>query len=275
MTRMPWPLVFSIPLFLLPVGYFVWLYVLYSRPAASGRAIAPEYDPPDDLAPIEAAVLLDGTLKPRSLAAAIIGLHMRGEVDIAEAGGAVEALRRGAASGPLAPHETLIMAALFAEGPLTDAKSASERMAMVAKTVERRVIDGLRAKGFLAERSLSAPILFVSAVMSALMISLSLLPFYPLRLSVGVFCALVLMAQFAYIAATWRPRLSARGKEAVFKLMGFRLWLSQVEGDYIQWQEKEFDRVNAYTPYAIVFGISLTWATKLQTLTKALVENIL
>ncbi|HTM68393.1 MAG TPA: hypothetical protein VL426_03780 [Candidatus Binatia bacterium] len=272
---MLWPLVFSIPLFLLPVGYFFWLYVLYSRPPALGRAVTAEYDPPADIAPIEAAVLLDGMLKPRALAAAIVGLHMRGEIDIAEAGGSVEAFRRGAAGGPLSPAESLIMAALFAEGPLTDAKSASERMPMVAKTVERRVIEGLRAKGFIAERSLSAPILFVSAVMAALMVSLSLLPFYGFRAAVSVFCALTLLAQFAYIAATWRPRLSARGKEAAFRLMGYKLWLGQVEGDYIQWQEKENDRVTASTPYAIVFGISLTWATKLQKLTGALLENII
>lgn len=270
-----WPLIFSIPLFLLPVGYFVWLYVLYSRPPASGRAIVAEYDPPADIAPIEAALLLDGMLKPRALAAAIIGLVARGEIDVAEAGGEVAALRRGSVSGQLTPDESLIMAAIFAEGPLTDAKAGGERMSMVAKTVELRVTEGLRKKGFLAERSLSAPILFVSAMMAALMVSLSLMPAYGIIVSLILFCAMTLMAQFAYVAATWRPRLSARGKEAVFQLMGYRIWLAQVEGDYIQWQEKEHDRVDVSTPYAIVFGISLTWATKLQKLTGALLENIL
>lgn len=272
---MLWPLLFSIPLFLLPLGYFVWLRVIYSRPPVSGVAVVAEYDPPADVTPIEAALLLDGTLKPRAIAAAIIGLHLKGAIDIAESGGSVAAFRRGTVDPFLEPYELTILAALFSDGPVTDVKAAAERMAVVMKTVENEVVANLRKKGFLAEKSLSAPILFVSAMMAGLMISLSILPLLGFRAAVSIFAALTLMDQFAYIAATWRPRLSGRGREATLRLMGFKEWLTQVEGDYIQWQEKEEKRMNAYSPYAIVFGISLTWATKLQKLTGALLENII
>jgi len=274
-THMLWPLIFSIPLFVLPLAYFIWLYAIYSRPPVTGRAVVAEYDPPDDLVPIEAALLLDGTLKPRAVSAAIVGLHLKGAIEVMESSGAITELRRGPADPRLEPYELTILAALFSEGPVTDVKAASERMAVVMKTIENQVVDGLRKKGFLAEKSLSAPILFVSAMMAGLMISLSLLPLYGFRVAVILFAVLTLMDQLAYIAATWRPRLSGRGKDATFHLLGFKEWLTQVEGDYIQWQEKEEKRLNAYSPYAIVFGISLTWATKLQKLTGALLENII
>ncbi|HTK04178.1 MAG TPA: hypothetical protein VL500_01210 [Candidatus Eisenbacteria bacterium] len=272
---MLWPLLFSIPLFLLPLGYFIWLRVIYSRPPVTGVAVVAEYDPPADVAPIEAALLLDGTLKPRALAAAIVGLHLKGAVDLGESGGAVDAFRQGRVLPKLEPYELTILEALFSEGPDTAVKPAAERMAAATKTIENQVVAGLRKKGFLAERSLSAIILFVSAMMAALMISLSILPLLGFRAAISIFAALTLMDQFAYIAATWRPRLSGRGKEATLRLMGFKVWLTQVEGDYIQWQEKEEKRLNDYSPYAIVFGISLTWATKLQKLTGALLENII
>lgn len=272
---MAWALVFSIPLFLLPVGYFVWLRVIFSRPPVTGRAVVPEYDPPADVSPIEAALLLDGTLKPRALAAAIVGLYMKGAVDVADRGGAVAALRRGNERAPLLPHERTVVAALFGADQEVSAHDAGARVAAVTKEIENAVLAELRRKGFLAERSPSSAILFFSAAMAALMVSLSLLPAFGVRGSVGVFCALVLMAQFAYIAATWRPRLTGRGKEATLHLMGFREWFSQVEGDNERWIVKEEKRLTDYAPYAIVFGTNPTWATKLQVITGPLLKNIL
>ena len=87
--------------------------------------------------------------------------------------------------------------------------------------------------------------------------------------------ALVLMAQFAYIAATWRPRLTGRGREATLHLMGFKVWFLQVEADNVRWMEREEKRLTAYAPYAIVLGATLTWATKLQKITSALLKNII
>lgn len=270
-----WPFLLSIPLFLLPVSYFVWLYVMYRRPPVHDVAVVTQFDPPADVAPIEAALLLDGALKPRALAACIVGLAQRGALDVGEEGGAVTAFRRGRTDGPLLAHEKAILAALLGGGNEATAKEAAERMHAVVKEVEHAVLADLRRKGFLAERSLSAPILFVSAAMSAVMIALASLPLFGIQAATGIFASLVLMAQFAYVAATWRPRLTGRGKEATLKLMGFRDWLTQVEGDYIVWLEKEHKRLNDYAPYAIVFGISLTWATKLQKVTGALLKNVL
>ncbi len=272
---MAWALAFSIPLFLLPVGYFVWLRVIFSRPPVTGRAVMPEYDPPADVSPIEAALLLDGTLKPRALAASIVGLYLKGALDVADRGGAVVALRRGPAAAPLLPHERTVLAALFGADQEISAKDAGARVDLVAREIEHAVLADLRRKGFLAERSPSAAILFLSAALAALMISLSILPAFGIRVSVSVFCALVLLAQLAYVAATWRPRLTGRGKEATLKLMGFKEWFSQVEGDNERWMTKEERRLTDYAPYAIVFGTNPTWATKLQAITGPLLRNII
>lgn len=270
-----WPFLLSIPLFLLPVGYFVWLYVMYRRPPVTDAAVVTQFDPPADVAPIEAALLLDGTLKPRALAACIVGLAQKGALEVGEEDGKVTSFRRGRTDAALAAHEKAILAALLMGGAEATAKDAAEHVHAVVKQIEHAVLADLRRKGFLAERSLSAPILFVSAAMSALMISLASLPLFGIQGATGVFASLVLMAQFAYVAATWRPRLTGRGKDAARHLMGFRDWLTQVEGDYIVWLEKEHKRLNEYAPYAIVFGISLTWATKLQKVTNALLKNVL
>lgn len=272
---MTWALVFSLPLFLLPVGYFVWLRVMYARPPVTGRAVVPEYDPPADVSPIEAAILLDGTLKPRALAAAIVGLYLKGALDVADRGDKVVAIRRGSVAAPLLPHERTVIAALFGADQEVSAAEAGARVDVVAKEIEHAVLADLRRKGFLAERSPSAAILFLSAAMSALMIALSVLPAFGIQVSLSVFCALVLMAQFAYIAATWRPRLTGRGKEATLRLMGFKEWFAQVEGDNERWIVKEEKRLTDYAPYAIVFGTNPTWATKLQAMTGPLLRNIL
>lgn len=272
---MSWTILFAIPLFLLPVGYFIWLRVLYSRPPVPGVAVVAEYDPPADVSPIEAAFLLDGTLKPRALAAEILGLTLKGALDVIESGGAVVELRRRQAAVPLADHETIVLASLFGEGNSVTPKEAAGRVEEVAKAIEHAVVAELRRKGFLAERSLSAVILFFSAAMSALMISLALIPAFGFRGALAVLASLVLMAQFAYVAATWRPRLTARGREATLHLMGFKVWFTQVEADNVAWLEKEERRLTAYSPYAVVLGASLGWATKLQKITNALLKNVL
>ncbi|MEY4744124.1 MAG: hypothetical protein RL272_69 [Candidatus Parcubacteria bacterium] len=273
---MAWALLFSVPLFLLPVGYFIWLRAMFARPPVTGSAVVAEYDPPPDVSPIEAALLLDGTLKPRALAAAIVSLILKGAIDVAESDrGQVAALRRGSAAAALSPHEKTIVAALFGPSETVTAKEAGDRVAVVVRAIENAVLADLRRKGFLAERSLSAPILFVSAMMSALMISASLLPAFGVRGSVGLFCALTLMAQFAYIASTWRPRLTGRGREATLHLMGFKEWFAQVEADNERWMVKEEKRLTDYAPYAIVFGTNPVWATKLQPITDPLLKNII
>ncbi|HSD11990.1 MAG TPA: hypothetical protein VLC10_00380, partial [Patescibacteria group bacterium] len=275
LVSMAWTLLFTIPLFLLPVGYFVWLRVIFARPPVTGRAVVAEYDPPADVSPIEAALLLDGTLKPRALAAAMVGLHLKGAIDVAESHGTVAALRRGAADVEFPPHEKIILAALFGDEDIVTADEAAERVDAVVKIIEAAVLSDLRRKGFVAERSPSAMILFASAAMSALMISLAILPAFGLRGSVGLFGALVLLAELGYIAATWRPRLTGRGREATLRLMGFKEWFTQVEADNERWMMKEEKRLTDYAPYAIVFGTNPTWATKLQAITRALLKNII
>ncbi len=271
---MSWTLLFTVPLFLLPVGYFIWLRVIFSRPPVTGRAVVAEYDPPADVSPIEAALLLDGTLKPRALAAAMVGLHLKGAIDAAEERGTVVALRRGVAAVEL-PHEKIILAALFGDEEAVTSKEAAERVDAVVKIIEAAVLTDLRRKGFVAERSPSAMILFASAAMSALMISLAILPAFGLRGAVGLFASLVLLAELGYIAATWRPRLTGRGREATLRLMGFKEWFTQVEADNERWMMKEEKRLTDYAPYAIVFGTNPTWATKLQGITGALLKNII
>ena len=275
---MIWTLaVFSAVLFALPLGYFLWLWSL-SRPPAPGRAVAPVYGPPDGIGPAEAGLLLDGSLRPRALAALLLDLALRGFMEIDLDNGSVARLRllAGGAAAPAAPHERLVLDVLFAGGRQDiDAQAAAAAIAGGQRGLEAVLLRTLRAQGLFEDSGPGPLVAFGGALIAALIAALGSYPALGLIGAVTVGAVLVLLAQFAYFAATLRPRLTARGRLILADLLGFRLYLGAVEAERIKWEEQEAGTVDRLTPYAIVFNIDVTWSVRLQALTRALITDII
>ncbi|KPJ85321.1 hypothetical protein AMJ57_03505 [Parcubacteria bacterium SG8_24] len=264
-------------LFLLPVGYFVWLYLMYRRPPVRGRALVAEYEAPPEIGPAEAGYLLDGRLRARALAATLIDLMLRGIIRIEVEDSRVRRLQlagRPEEAG-LEPYEMVLLSDLFTDGPSVDAVSAARRI----RSGERRLKDSVRSwldhQGYLGARDWSRPIIAVSAAVGALITAMGLWSTAGFAAAVVQLTVSVALIEYFYIAATWRPILSRRGQEAVWHLLGYRRYLEAVESGRIRWtEERDAAGLHRLSPYAVMYGITPVWATRLQQVTEALIGDI-
>lgn len=263
-----------VPIVALPLAYFFWIFTLYTRPPVVGASVVTHFEPPADVSPAEAAFLLDGTIKPRAVVALLVDLHLDGRLRIEERDGAISGYRRHN-DGAMRPEETIAMSILFQGDQEVGAAEAAARFAAYMKILEDEIRDGLRQRGYLASFPMPPIILFIAAVGASLILYLSVIVRIGFIAAAAAFVVTVLMLQFAYVAATWRPALTPKGKAALLHLLGFKVWLMQVESDSIVWQERVEGRTHELTPYAIAFGAPMAWATKLQKLTAELLDNIL
>jgi len=264
------------PFILVPAGYFIWLFLMRRPPSVAGRAVAPQYEPPANIGPAEAAVLLERALHPRGLTALLLDLSLRGFVEITESGGQAVSFRRleGPAGVALAPYERFLLDRLFAGSLTIDVRTAAAAVQRCQKELYKLIGDSLRDKKLLADRFLLALIVLAGAVVGGLVLGAGAFVAAGLFAGAGVAAVAVFMGQLAY-AWLIRPDLSERGRAALAELEGFRMYLGAAEGNRIRWEELEENKVNRFTPYAIVFDVSVTWSTRLQNITKALLDNIL
>jgi len=260
--------------FVLPVGYFLWLRALY-KPPEPGRAVAPEYEPPAELGPVEAGMLLDNAFTPRDAAAMFIGLKLRGVIDFTVVGGKVGSVRMlpGAETVRLAPVERLALDAIFAGRGAATADEAKAALAKVRRQLVGEARRLLKAKGLIADDRTLLTAVFLASAIAALIFAAGFVPVIGLVGALAVAASLILIAELAFIAALLRPRLTPRGREALAELQGFRMYLSAAEGDRMRWAEESQDKVDRFTPYAIVFGVSPHWSAQLQGITNSLLED--
>ena len=258
----------------LPGGFLLWLREL-TRPPVAGAAIVPEYEPPADIGPVEAGVLIDHSFTPRDAAALLVSLKLRGVVDLTVVADKVESLKLVAPSGSAAtaPLERLILDRVFAGRAAVSAAEASRAFAGLRRRLVQDVRRSLLQKGFYADDRLMAGVIAGAAAVAAISLSLSLVPAIGIIGGFGVAAALVLLIELAWIAVLLRPRLTAKGRAVLAKLLGFKMYLSAVEGERMKWTEEKQDTIDRFTPYAVVFGISLHWAVELQTVTSSLLED--
>ncbi len=265
----------GLALFALPVGYFFWLYRV-SRPLKAGQAVVPAYEPPAGISPLEAGYLLDNSLMPRTAAAAILDLVLRGTIEIIEVGGVVEGLRLtpGSMDAGLSPFDKLLLVALFGGGIAATPKEAAARFQAAGGRLREAAARQLKEKGFIGKADYVPPIIFGASVVASVIFLVGLFDVLGAFGAVSLWAVCILLAQLGYIAATLRPPLTKRGRQAVADLLGFKMYLTAAEGARIRWEEIEEAKVNRFTPYAVVFNASVTWSTKLQSLTSALLAEM-
>jgi hypothetical protein len=163
---------------------------------------------------------------------------------------------------------------LFENGLSVDTKTAAAALTRYRQQLQSLLQRTLREKGLFADRWLLALMIMVAAVIAALMLGATIWTGLGPFAGIAVAAVVVLMGQLTYFALI-QPALSDRGRQIMSDIYGFKMYLGAVEGDRIKWEEQEEKKISRFTPFAIVFEISVTWSNKLQGLTKALMENIL
>lgn len=278
--------------FLALLGAFAWAIVVWRRVLrdSPGRGVVvAEYEPPADITPLSAAVLLS---KPSKAApAALLELALRGAIRIEEVPGGSRArpkLRAVLVNASLAGEDGReFLDALFDENAQPGAEFAfGERNTAFAQTSENMrtwAAADLEERGMYrtVPRGRRRPVVWAlilataaTIVTGALALSAQVDPAVPMVM----FIVAALIGAIGLLLLAHRP-VSPKGAETRERLAGLRLFISWAEADRIRMLQspQTAERVKVDTtdaaavlaiyepllPYAVVFGLEKQWAAEL------------
>jgi len=238
--------------------------------------IATQYEPPTNMTPAELGTLIDGKPDMRDITASIVDLAVRGYLHIAETQNerffglmsskdytfTLKKSRDG--WNELKQHERDLLDALFAGS--STAVSLSE-----LKNKFYTHLPGLREElygrlvrdGFYTGRPDRVRLLYVilglvvgaaiAVVSSSIMLGLGMQPVT--GIAAGILSGIIVIG-FGW----FMPSRTPRGTRELEKVLGFREFLSRVEGDRLERMVKTPEMFERFLPYAMALGVEDTWA---------------
>ena len=238
--------------------------------------IATQYEPPPQMTPAELGTLIDGKPDMRDITASIVDLAVRGYLHIAETEDErffglfsskdyVFTLKKERGGwNELKPHECDLLDALFAgygtEVRLSDLKNKFyKHLPGLRDELYGRLVTG----GYYTGRpdrvrllyiglglGIGAAIVFAS---SAIMLRLGMQP--AAGVAAGIISALIVVG-FGW----FMPSRTPRGTRELEKVLGFREFLSRVEGERLERMVKTPEMFEKFLPYAMALGVEDNWA---------------
>lgn len=243
-------LILLLPLLLVPLGY--WLVVMYvSRHPVSEAAVVIEKRPPSGFTPLTAAVLRDGRLKPRHLQAAVFDLHQRGGVMTHETEDGVMLVAHHPEVSR--PDDRLLARVIFDGAASVTAAEAGARLHDARHALTALSEETLSRCGLVRNRNWGV----FAQLAVGLALSVSVVALVGTRfgflMTVAVGLPLLVMAQFAYLAATCHLPLTEKGHDLLGHLEGYRRHLLSVAYENASLE----GALDEHLPYAVAFEINL------------------
>ena len=253
---------------LLGLGALYWRWWTAGRDPGRDKAIVPEYEPPGKLRPAEVGLLMDESADPLDLTATIVHLAVRGYLRIEEvpAHGLFgkkdwKLVQLREPDGTLAPFEERLFDGLFppktSEVKLADLKGKfHSTLAEAEGDLYRQSVrngwfpvDPNKVRGVWA--GIGVLILIAGGAATFFLGS---------TFGYGITGLAVILVGIAVLAAARAmAKRSAKGRELLWHIHGFRRYMETAEKDRQQFAERE-NIFAEYLPYAIVFGLVSKWA---------------
>ncbi|GIW17813.1 DUF2207 domain-containing protein [Tepidiforma sp.] len=237
-----------------------------TRPLFGGAPLVVEYLPPEELRPAQMGVLLDESADTLDVTATIIDLAVRGYLHITEIpkqgllGKTDWELERKKDGSDLLPYERSLLDALFEEGDRVKVSDLKYEFATHLSKTKDLIYDDAMARGWFALRPGHArhatAVAAVGWILGGIGLAFLGATFFGRGLALAGFG---LGGIALLVLAPSMARRTAKGSEALRRVLGFRLYIATAEQHRQEFNEREniFAR---YLPYAIVFGCVEKWA---------------
>lgn len=240
-------------------------------------AVAPRYEPPAGLSPIETGYLIDNRMDSRDVAATLLDLARRGYIRI-EQGKPDEGVPY---AGPdfvlhllkpmgewkgLAGYEDLMIFHTFYGGHWTKLSSLSLRFFSVVPMMARQVRLDLEEKGLLQDPHRAQALrLLAVIVLAGLMGIAQAAGWFALAQSPWVGASAAAAAVLIVLLLTSRlPYRTAAGARVFAELRGFQEFMNSVDADRMQ--RLTPDLFERYLPYAVALGVEHHWGAAFSTI---------
>lgn len=260
------------PLFALILGFLIWKK--FGRDPKIDKAITPEFDVPDNLAPAKTSTIFNnGRFDSKTFAASLINLAVNNKVTIKQlqektlfrSADYEFTLNPDSSYKPDAVEQTIIdnvlPSGIFKLSDLRKDYSFSMKLLSIAKLAKENSIEegyfeknGFRMAGFLL-------VFYLIFCFFTTAIFIKFLDYFEPLTFIGLFLGTAIIIVFLVLM----PKRTQKGAELLWRIKGFKLYMETAEKYRQEFYEKEniFER---FLPYAILFGITKEWIKKIEQL---------
>jgi len=275
--RSNWPLI--IPVLVFPLMFW-WWWTRGRDPAL--RAIATQYQPPEQLSPGEVGTLIDNSVDMRDITATIVDLAVRGyllieERDVSHLLGLTHSkdyffhLKKSVADwAALKPHEQQLLSGIFEQGVVDETVSLSSLknkfytnispmksqifMALVGRSYYTKRPDSVRSS-YILLGVLAGGFLIWGGTSYARNAGMAPLSF----VVAGALTGLIICAFGWFMSAR-----TVSGARALEQLLGFKDFLEHVESDRFNRMIKTPQMFEKFLPFAMALGVEKNWSKAFQ-----------
>jgi len=271
---------------LLPIVTLIVMFVLWYRLGRDPRkgVIAPAFEPPSDLGPGAAGVLVDDRMDLRDVSAMVIGLAVSGHLAIREdapvsdsladkarawvggSGGSYTFVRGRRSPDELSAAEKALYDAIFptAETKETALDSLENRFYKHLPTIRVRLFDELIEKRFYTQNPERTRAAYAGWGGSLVAAGVGL-GFVTSSLYVAV--ALALSGLIVLAFSPIMPRKTQKGVAALVDVLGLAEYIHRAEVDRIEFTDapaKSPERFERLLPYAVALGLTSIWVRQFE-----------
>ncbi len=267
----------NLPLAVPPLVFFGMLTLWRKRGRDPELApIATQYEPPARMTPAELGTLIDGKPDMRDITASIVDLAVRGYLHIEETEnerffGLLSSkdytftLKKPRNDwDTLKPHERALLGALFTDpADSVDLSDLKNKFYKHLPGLRDELYGRLVKDGFYTGRPDYVRVLYiVGGIVVGVVIALSSswmminLGMQPLAgIAAGVLSGVIII-----FFGWFMPSRTIQGSRALEQVLGFREFLSRVEGDRLERMVKTPEMFEKFLPYAMALGVEESWA---------------
>jgi uncharacterized membrane protein len=267
----------NLPLAIPPLVFFGMLRLWRKRGRDPELApIATQYEPPAEMTPAELGTLIDGKPDMRDITASIVDLAVRGYLHIAET---VNERFFGLLSNreytftlkkergewaALKQHERDLLGAMFTgSGNSVSLSDLKNKFYKHLPGLRNELYGRLVKDGFYTGRPDRVRLLYIAGgiAVGALIgfASGSIMTSFGMQPAAGIVAG-VLSALVIVFFGWFMPSRTVRGTRELEKVLGFREFLSRVEGDRLERMVKTPAMFERFLPYAMALGVEDNWA---------------
>lgn len=265
----------------IPILVFALLYRRWWRVGRDPRRrpIMARYEPPADMTPSEAGVLIDNRPDMRDITAMLVDLAVRGYLLIQEAESAKLLgllkqtdysfeLRRGPDEwADLKPHERTLLSALFDGGGIGARSALSDLENSFYKDlpgIRDEIFDQLVSRGYYDRRPdrVTRAYVVAGAILAVGLLGPGIaladqLGFAPVTVVVAGLLSAAIIVGFGLVM----PARTVAGTRALEAVLGFEEFLDRVETDRFRKMITGPEMFERYLPYAMAFGVEKHWVS--------------
>ena len=266
----------SNPIVFLPLAGFVVMFTLWwekGRDPKSGLSVAPMYEPPKGMTPVEVGTLVDDSTDPRDITSILVDLAVRGYLKIREVQVAqmllfkkkdyiFVQLKGPEQWGDLKPFEQELMQNLFSAGATeTHLAELRNRFYVAIPNIKSGVMSSLKEQGMYTLDPESAHSYWI---LGAVIIAIPfVLADYFLHINffdsgVAAAGAIALTVLIVFLFARVMTAKSLKGVRTRVAILGFQEFMNRVDADRLKRMPP--DTFEKYLAYAMALGVEHRWA---------------